>query len=103
MRRYLPVKYLKVVALSGAAAVVQLGQADDLKRNAEDVYQAFCHYCHESGPGPDLKARQLPASYVSYVVRHGQRAMPAFRPTEISDAELEIVAAAIERSTGGGQ
>lgn len=103
MRQYLPARYLKVLALSGAAAVVQLGQADDMKRNAEDVYQAVCYYCHESGPGPDLMGRQLPAPYVSYVVRHGLRAMPAFRPAEISDADLERVAAAIERSKGDGE
>jgi len=94
---------LKLLALLGAAAVVQPGQAADTQRSAEDVYRAVCHYCHESGPGPYLKARQLPATYVTYVVRQGQGAMPAFRPTEINDAELERLAADIENSKGDGQ
>jgi mono/diheme cytochrome c family protein len=96
-------KYFKVLALLSAAAVVQLAKADDIPRSAEEVYRVVCHYCHDTGIGPEIKGRQLPAAYVSYLVRNGQGAMPAFRPTEISDTELERVAATIERGKGGGQ
>jgi len=81
----------------------QAGQAAEKERSGEIVYQTVCQYCHEAGVGPELKSRQLPAAYTTIIVRHGFRAMPAFRPTEISDYELESVAAFIEHNKGGGE
>jgi mono/diheme cytochrome c family protein len=31
----------------------------------------------------------LPADAIKIIVRHGQNGMPAFRPTEITNSELE--------------
>jgi len=103
MRQFIRATYPGVLTLLGAVALVQSGQAGELKESADDVYRTVCGYCHESGPGPALNARKLPAIYVSQVVRHGQGAMPAFRPAEISDEQLHSIAEAIERSSGGGQ
>lgn len=103
MCRCLRSKRLILLALLGATIFVPVSRAEDAARKPEQIYQAVCRYCHETGLGPQLKARQLPAAYVTHVVRHGQRAMPAFRSTEISDTELQRIAAFIEGSEGGGQ
>jgi mono/diheme cytochrome c family protein len=41
----------------------------------------------------------LPADYVSYMVRHGMSVMPQFRKTEITDGELAALAAYLSRNT----
>ena len=100
MHQCFRVNILTGLALIGVAAFLQTGQAADARkeRNGESVYQNVCQYCHESGVGPKLMARQLPAGYSIQIVRSGRAAMPAFRPSEISDKELERVAAFIEKS-----
>jgi len=103
MGRYFSVKTYRGCALLAVAVFLQTGQAAEKERSGELVYQTICQYCHETGVGPEIKLRQLPAVYTTHVVRHGFRAMPAFRPTEISDQELERVAVFIERNKGGGE
>ncbi len=103
MGRCFSKKTYRGFALLAVAAFLQTGQAAEKERSGELVYQTICRYCHETGVGPQLRLRQLPAVYTTHVVRHGFRAMPAFRPTEISDQELERVAAFIERNKEGGE
>lgn len=91
------------LALLAVAVFAQTGQAAAKERSGEIVYQKICQYCHETGVGPELRSRQLPSAYTTLVVRRGFRAMPAFRSTEISDQELERVAAFIEHNKGGGE
>lgn len=79
-------------------------------------YEKYCSACH--GPGPEarpgamaLQAKyngQLPAllsertdlvaDYVKYLVRNGISIMPRARKTEISDVELEAIAAYLTRN-----
>jgi hypothetical protein len=40
----------------------------------------------------------LPTAYIENVVRHGFRAMPSFRPTEIDNAALASVARWVSES-----
>lgn len=54
------------------------------------IYAKVCGYCHGQHVGPVI--RRLPPDHVIQMVRNGPRAMPAFRPTEISDAELKALA-----------
>jgi mono/diheme cytochrome c family protein len=91
----------KVLALLVVAVFGQTGQAAEKERSGEVVYQTVCQYCHETGVGPEIRSRQFPAAYTTHVVRHGLPAMPAFRPTEISDQELERVATFVEHNKGG--
>lgn len=56
------------------------------------VYNQTCAYCHDHGVGPVIRQRGLDPAAVRLMVRHGWLAMPAFRSTEISDAELDAVA-----------
>jgi len=77
-------------------------------------FQRACSVCHGSGPGKPgtraLRAKyagKLPAlleqrtdlapDYVRYIVRHGVTVMPPFRKTELSDADLDAIAAYLGR------
>ncbi len=48
--------------------------------------------------GPLILGRRLPAPVIAALVRSGQGAMPAFKPTEITNQELAALAAWIEAS-----
>jgi mono/diheme cytochrome c family protein len=86
------------LALAGAAQAAQkLGEVQP-QRSAEHVYASTCGYCHGVNVGPAIRGRAIPAASVEAIVRAGQNAMPAFRPTEISPAELKALAVWIEHS-----
>jgi mono/diheme cytochrome c family protein len=73
------------------------------------IFDKWCGDCHSTAGGPGSLALQrkyrddLPAvleqrsdlapDYVRQVVRHGISFMPSFRKTEISDADLALLAA----------
>jgi mono/diheme cytochrome c family protein len=73
------------------------------------TFDKWCGDCHSTAGGPGSVALQrkyrgvLPAvleqrsdlrpDYVTLAVRHGVSFMPSFRKTEISDADLALVAA----------
>lgn len=77
-------------------------------------FQRDCAVCHGSGPAEPgtraLRAKyqgKLPAlleertdltpAFVKYTVRHGVSVMPPFRKTEVSDADLDAIAAYLTR------
>ena len=62
------------------------------ERSAQQVWADTCSYCHSNGIGPELRGRQLPPAMVQAFARYGVRQMPAFRESEISDAELATLA-----------
>jgi (+)-pinoresinol hydroxylase len=96
-----------------AMSLIFAGQAlaapgDSQIERGHKVYQKWCYPCH--GPGADkpgttsLAARgQKPAvleertdltpAMIKTFVRHGVSFMPTFRKTEISDADLDAIAA----------
>ena len=87
------------LALAGTAHAAQkLGEVQ-AQRSPEQVYAAVCGYCHGKNVGPVIRGRALPASAVEYIVRHGQNAMPAFRPTEVTPTELKALADWVEKSS----
>jgi mono/diheme cytochrome c family protein len=78
------------------------------------AFQLSCAVCHGSGPGkPGTRAlaakykgtapalleqrTDLAPDYVRTVVRHGVSVMPIFRKTELSDADLDAIAAYLNR------
>ncbi len=77
-RPVLPVPVLSTPIRAGDSAGMQ-------------VYARTCAYCHDHGVGPAIKGRELDPAAVRFMVRHGAFAMPAFRQTEISEAELDAV------------
>jgi hypothetical protein len=72
-------------------------------RSAEKVYASTCGYCHGRNVGPVILGRGLPVPAIEAMVRGGLNAMPAFRPSEISDAELAAVAAWVSASPANAQ
>ncbi len=100
---------LAIVLVVGAAcgAGAAFG-AETTQAVAERVYAKWCGSCHDPGTGHPgtqrlewsfgkdkavLKQRtDLDADYVKHVVRNGRLEMPALRPTEISNAELNALA-----------
>jgi mono/diheme cytochrome c family protein len=84
-----------------------------------DVYTKWCAPCHDPGithpgtnaltvkyqgmkPGVLLEWKDLQASRVKALVRHGISVMPHFRKTEISDAELDALAKYLSRNSPPG-
>lgn len=87
------------LVLTGTAQAAQkLGEVQ-AQRSPEQVYSAVCGYCHGQNVGPVIRGRAIPAATVETWVRHGMNAMPAFRPTEITPAELKALAVWVEKST----
>jgi mono/diheme cytochrome c family protein len=88
-----------VALLAGGVAIAgqKLGQPQG-ERSPEVVYAKTCGYCHGKNVGPVIRGRALPADAIKTIVRHGQNGMPAFRPTEITQSELDKLAAWISAS-----
>ncbi|MCY1274614.1 4-cresol dehydrogenase [hydroxylating] cytochrome c subunit [compost metagenome] len=82
-------KNLLLPALLALGAAASTAQAE---RKAQQVWADTCAYCHVSGIGPALLGRQLPPAMIQVLARYGSRQMPAFRDSEISDAELTALA-----------
>jgi mono/diheme cytochrome c family protein len=80
------------------------------------IFDKWCSDCHSTatGPGSLALARKyqgtlpavleqrsdLPPQYVTVAVRHGVSFMPSFRKTEISDADLALLAAYLAPAPG---
>lgn len=77
------------------------------------VYQKWCYPCHGPGtdkPGTNMLAGRgqkpaaleertdLTVAMIKQFVRHGVLFMPTFRQTEISDADLDAIAAYLTRN-----
>ena len=82
---------------TGAVALADAPPSDTPREPAK-VYAAVCGYCHGANVGPIILGRSLPPALVQTLVRNGKNAMPSFRPTEISDAELSALAAWVAAS-----
>lgn len=91
-----------LLALSGPVSMAADGAA---------LYVQHCAACHDRGeahPGTArladrwpkeaslLDRQQLPPPFVRVVVRQGLNLMPPFRPGELSDAELDALAAYLD-------
>jgi (+)-pinoresinol hydroxylase len=107
--------------LMSTALTASSALADDIPKPfaaGRVVYDHWCAACHEPGithpgthalmvkyPGGQRATgvitewHDLPASYVSYMVRHGMSVMPPFRKTEITDAELVALAGYLSRNS----
>ncbi len=92
---------LRAGSLRLTGALIALGAGFGLPAAAEPpappprapnvVYAKTCGYCHGQHVAPVIRGRAIPADMTQAIVRRGQRAMPAFRPTEISNAELKAL------------
>jgi len=82
-----------VPALAGPAA-----QPVAKVRAPEVIFAKVCGYCHSTRVGPVLLGRNLPPEYIEMTARSGRNAMPSFRQSEISNAELAGLARWIAHS-----
>jgi (+)-pinoresinol hydroxylase len=89
-----------------------------VKSTGAKIYVKWCSDCHSTPTGSGSMALQrkyggsppaildfrtdLKPDYVKQVVRKGISFMPSFRKTEISDAELELLAAYVSRQPETG-
>ena len=73
----------------GASTVALVNQDARPGNGPEGTYSRTCGYCHGANVGPAILGLHLPAELIRSAVRTGPGAMPAFRQTEISDADLE--------------
>jgi mono/diheme cytochrome c family protein len=88
-----------VALLAGGVAFAgqKLGQPQG-ERAPEEIYAKTCGYCHGKNVGPVIRGRALPAEAIKLMVRSGPNGMPAFRPTEITNSELDKLATWISTS-----
>lgn len=77
--------------------------AQPAQRAPASIYASNCGYCHGHNVGPIIRGRKLPPQMVEYIVRNGRGAMPAFKPTEITPAELSALAQWISISASDAQ
>ena len=121
LRRLMGVTSLLVVVATVGAAAEDNGAA----QRGKVKYQHTCSPCHGSGPGDDgrpqlpgttalqlkykgtmpavLEARtDLTAIVLRGFVRGGSWSMPPFRKTELSDAEIDDIAAYLATSSKSG-
>lgn len=91
----------RFVATASALMAVGNANADSSGKwqNSQEVYNKVCAYCHEANVGPVLTGRNLMPDYIKSVVRNGNRAMPAFRESEINEAALAGVVKLVSTST----
>lgn len=67
-------------------------------RDGAQIYDKICGACHSVGVGPELRGRALPPEATAMIVRNGLGAMPAFRQTDFSDADLLAIGRWLEKS-----
>ena len=112
-----------LAALISGAAVASASAADNkaLVAHGQEVFGRWCAPCHGKGPGDSGRATlpgtealgvrykgekpaaledrtDLPPEVLKVFVRQGIWSMPAFRKTELSDADITAVAAYIADS-----
>ncbi len=77
-----------LLAWSGAEAQSAGGWA-----SSAQLWRATCSYCHDNGIARELRGAGLTPQAVATAVRTGPNAMPSFTASQISDRELEQLAA----------
>jgi mono/diheme cytochrome c family protein len=100
-------KRVAIAALLALCGVVVL-PARAADPSGKELFDHHCVYCH----GPSVEApgtlqlkrtrgddkallterKDLQAPYIEFIVRHGLRAMPAFVPSDLTDAQLKTLA-----------
>ena len=74
----------------------QVDTSDPVVAAGERAFSAHCHQCHPGGAGglgPAINDKPLPVALIKTQVREGLGAMPAFQPNEVSDEQVDAIAA----------
>ena len=65
----------------------------------QKLFMLHCQQCHpggEAGLGPALNNKPLPSFLITFQVRHGLGAMPAFSEDEITASQLDDILAYLQ-------
>jgi mono/diheme cytochrome c family protein len=88
-----------ILAAGGAAAQAQPSpKSPSVEGQGKRYFDKVCAKCHEAGIGPVITGRGLDPVVYTTIVRHGNRAMPAFRVTDIDDATLQDLAVYLSKT-----
>jgi mono/diheme cytochrome c family protein len=112
-----PLRGALILAMLGACASGYADELTPVQAQGKQVYSHWCIYCHAPGVwGTNRLARRmdpdhavlenrtdLTAAGIRAVVRAGVGSMPPLRRTEISDADLDAIAAYLTRQKSGAQ
>lgn len=79
-----------IPALLLASAAVADGSGQ--WQSGQETYSKVCGFCHDRGIGPVIRGTGKGPDLIRTLVRSGNRAMPAFRQSEIDDAMLTKIA-----------
>jgi mono/diheme cytochrome c family protein len=100
---------MKLIASMAAGSLLAVNvPAAGADLTGEEVFNRHCVHCHGAGAemtGTQQLARtrgkdkallterdDLPVAYVQMIVRQGLKAMPAFVPSDLTDAQLQALA-----------
>ena len=101
---------LLLIAALACFSLPAFSQSHTPPRDGETIYNDKCTYCHadrgwgtrelakrtEPGQAKLLDRTGLSRDFIAAVVRRGIGSMPAFTPTDLSDAETEVLAEWLE-------
>jgi mono/diheme cytochrome c family protein len=88
-----------ILAAGGAVAQAQPSPSSpSVEGQGKRFFDKVCAKCHEAGIGPVITGRGLDPVVYTTIVRHGNRAMPAFRVTDIDDATLQDLAVYLSKT-----
>ena len=87
-----------MVAGSAWAAPQQPPEQGFAWKDGAEVYKKVCALCHDTTVGPVILGRGHDPTYIQLIVRNGNRAMPAFRTSEIDDESLKKLAEYVSKT-----
>lgn len=113
-RRIVAATAAAIVAVGTTAWLAETAEAQDETDRGRAVYEYWCAPCHAPGPGHPgtqslelkydgslpavlLERTDLTPEAVKVFVRQGVLSMAPFRKTEITDADLDALAAYVTR------
>jgi mono/diheme cytochrome c family protein len=99
---------MKHAAVAAFVALIAAVPAAAAELTGKEVFERHCIHCHGAGDemtgtlqlartrGKDkallTERDDLPAEYIRMIVRQGLKAMPAFVPSDLTDAQLQALA-----------
>lgn len=100
--------FIVLMMLAGLAVASERATDAEPSQRGKQVFDQWCAICHAAAPrmpgtaslaakyGGSLPAAledraDMPPAFIKYFVRNGVLIMPAFRKTEITDADLELL------------
>ncbi len=92
-----------VLGIFFAMMSIPLTQANEIYPKGKRMYENTCALCHEVDVGPNLLGRELPTEFITYIVRNGFQAMPAFPHTHVDEETLLELAQYISASPASEQ